>query len=159
MKILIVSDTHKNMHYLEVALEKVGPIDMLIHLGDVEGSQDYIEVIAKCPTHIIAGNNDYYSDLPGEEMVEIGKYKAFLTHGHYYYASCGTNRLKKEARMRGADIVMFGHTHYPLIDYTDDVIAINPGSLTYPRQDGRRPSFIIMEIDRFGEAHFTINYL
>ena len=39
MKILIVSDTHhRNENYLKV-LQKVGKVDMVIHLGDVEGSE------------------------------------------------------------------------------------------------------------------------
>ena len=77
----------------------------------------------------------------------------------YYYVSAGTEILKQEARARGAQIVLFGHTHRPVIDYTDDVIAVNPGSISYPRQEGHRPSFVMMELDRFGDAHFTINYL
>ena len=89
----------------------------------------------------------------------IGNYKVFMTHGHYYYVSMGTEMLKKEARARGAQIALFGHTHRPVIDCNDDVIAVNPGSISYPRQDGRRPSFVMMELDRFGEAHFTVNYL
>ena len=40
-----------------------------------------------------------------------------------------------------------------------DIIAVNPGSMTYPRQEGRRPSYIIMELDGEGNAHFTINYM
>ena len=82
-----------------------------------------------------------------------------LTHGHYYNVSAGLELLKNEAIARGANIVMFGHTHRPLINIDDEVTIINPGSLSYPRQDGRRPSYIIMEIDDKGEAHYTINYL
>ena len=38
MKVLIVSDTHrKNENFLKV-LERVAPIDMLVHCGDIEGS-------------------------------------------------------------------------------------------------------------------------
>ena len=37
--------------------------------------------------------------------------------------------------------------------------VINPGSLSYPRQPGRKPSYIMMELEREGEAHFTIHYL
>lgn len=61
--------------------------------------------------------------------------------------------------MRGVDVVMYGHTHRPVVDIEDDIIAVNPGSLTYPRQDNRKPSYIIMDLDREGKAHFTINYL
>ena len=39
MKVLIVSDTHRhNENYLKV-VEKVKPIDMLVHCGDIEGSE------------------------------------------------------------------------------------------------------------------------
>ncbi len=37
MKILIVSDTHAKHGNLDHVLEQAGPIDMFIHLGDVEG--------------------------------------------------------------------------------------------------------------------------
>ena len=57
------------------------------------------------------------------------------------------------------DIVMFGHSHRPIVDIDKDIIAVNPGSLTYPRQEGKKPSYIIMELDYKGEAHFTICYL
>ena len=67
--------------------------------------------------------------------------------------------LKEEARSRGVDIVMFGHTHKPYLDIENDLITLNPGSLSYPRQDGRKPSYMIMELDKAGEAHFTIAYL
>ncbi len=67
--------------------------------------------------------------------------------------------IKREARIRGIDIVMYGHTHKPVVDIDEDVIAVNPGSLAYPRQEGRRPSFLIMDLDKDGNAHFTINYL
>ena len=43
MKILIVSDTHGHEENLERVVEKVGKIDCLLHLGDVEGQEDYIE--------------------------------------------------------------------------------------------------------------------
>ena len=89
----------------------------------------------------------------------LGRYRVLLTHGHYYYVSLGIEDLKRYAAGRGCDIVMFGHTHRPLIDYSDDIIALNPGSLSYPRQEGRRPSYILMEIDQKGEAHFTVEYL
>ena len=82
-----------------------------------------------------------------------------ITHGHYYYVSLDTQEIRRQALTRGADIVMFGHTHRPLLEIGRDVTLLNPGSLSYPRQEGRRPSFIIMELDSQGEAHYTINYL
>ncbi len=159
MKILIVSDTHRrNDNYIKV-LERVAPVDMVIHCGDIEGSEYLIAKSAGCPVQMVVGNNDFFSDLPREKEFMIGKYKVWLTHGHNYFVSMGNENIKREARMRGVDIVMYGHTHKPVVDREGDLTAINPGSLTYPRQEGRRPSFIIMDLDRQGTAHFTINYL
>ncbi len=59
MKILIVSDTHGRDAVLKSVLEAVKPIDMLVHCGDVEGSEDYIRALAECPVHMVAGNNDF----------------------------------------------------------------------------------------------------
>ncbi len=159
MKILVVSDTHGRNEALKELLGRVKPIDMLIHCGDAEGSEDYIRTVAECPVHIVAGNNDFFSELPKEEEFCIGKYHVLLTHGHYYYISMGTEMLKEDARARGFNLVMFGHTHRPYLEQDPDITILNPGSLSYPRQEGRRPSYIMIDIDRNGEAHFAINYL
>ena len=67
--------------------------------------------------------------------------------------------MRKEALGRGMDIVMFGHTHKPLLDNSKGIIMLNPGSVSYPRQDGHLPSYALMEIDSSGEAHYMIKYL
>lgn len=159
MKVLIVSDTHKSHANLEQILEKYKGIDMLIHLGDAEGREDYIEAIAGCPLHLISGNNDFFSDLPREEEFFIGGHHIFITHGHYYYVGMGEARIKEEARGRGADIVMYGHTHKPCLSVEKDLITLNPGSIAFPRQEGRRPSYIIMELDNQGKVDFQIEYM
>ncbi|MGN1145243.1 MAG: metallophosphoesterase family protein [Acetatifactor sp.] len=158
MKVIIVSDTHrKNENYFKV-LEMHKP-DLVIHCGDAEGSEYAISEAADCPVKIVLGNNDFFSDLPRELEFDIREYKVWVTHGHNYYVSMGNENIKREAIVRGRDIVFYGHTHKPVIDIDDGVIAVNPGSLSYPRQEGHRPSYVIMEIDRFGELHFTIAYL
>lgn len=157
MKVLIISDTHRQNRNLFDLMKKLGSIDLLIHLGDAEGSEDEIEVEANCPVVMVAGNNDFFSSLDKEVELQIGKYRVLLTHGHFYYVSVGTENIKKEAISRQFDIVMFGHTHRPLLEIEEHIIALNPGSLSYPRQDGRMPTYAIMELDDKGEAHFTIN--
>lgn len=152
MKILIVSDTHGRDTTLKHLLAQVKPIDMLIHCGDVEGSEDYIRGMADCPVHIVAGNNDFFCELPKEEEFLIGKYRVLLTHGHYYYITMGTQMIKEDGRARGFDIVMFGHTHRPYLEQDKDIVVLNPGSLSYPRQEGRKPSYILMELDREGRS-------
>ena len=159
MKILIVSDTHGRHSNLDKVLEAEQDIDMLLHLGDVENGEDYIEAITKCPVYVIAGNNDLFSYLPTEREICIGKYKVLMTHGHGYYVSRDTKSLRRAATARGIDIVMFGHTHRPYLDVEGELMVINPGSLSYPRQEGRRGTYIVMETDRNGDAHFDLRYV
>ena len=159
MKILIVSDTHRSLNNLDTALCNEEPIDMLIHLGDVERQMAEIAKMVDCPIHMVAGNNDFLCALEDEEEFEIGKYKVFITHGHQYYVGMSEEYLQEEARVRGADIVMYGHTHVPKLTFESDLITLNPGSLTYPRQKGRRPSYMVMTIDESGEAAFRTEYL
>lgn len=159
MRILIVSDTHgRNGNFLE-AYEKVKPVDMVLHLGDIEGYEDEFEEWVDCPFYAVAGNNDFFTALPREREIMIGDYKAMLCHGHYYRVSMTSQHLAEEARARECDLAFFGHTHRPEIKDLGDVTLLNPGSLSYPRQDNRKPSYMMMDIDRFGDAHFTICYL
>lgn len=159
MKILIVSDTHrKNENYFTL-LERLKPLDMVIHCGDAEGSEYAISEAADCPVQIVLGNNDFFSALPKEVELEIGGYRVLVTHGHTHYVSMGNEKLKMDARMRGVDVVMYGHTHRPCLDIEEGLVTLNPGSLSYPRQDGHRPSYALMEIDETGEASFRIEYL
>ena len=159
MRILIVSDTHGRTNNLEWVLEKVKPLDLMIHLGDLEGGEDYIEAIAPCPVQMVAGNNDYFSDLPRQKIIDIGGYKALLVHGHHHGVSFDSRQVKEAARVEQCSIAMHGHTHWPSIDLKDGITRLNPGSISCPRQPDHRPTYILMEIDRFGTAHYTLNYV
>lgn len=159
MKILVVSDTHGRDGNFDKVLRRVKPVDALIHCGDVEGREGYIASRAGCPTYMVAGNNDFFTELERELEVDLGGHRLLIAHGHNYGVALDPVRIIDEADARKKDIVLFGHTHRPAIVYRGAVTAVNPGSLSFPRQEGRRPSYAIMEIDHRGEAHFTINYL
>ena len=159
MKILIISDTHGHHNNLEEVLGRMGGLDMLIHLGDSESGEEYISALVECPVVMVAGNNDFFSALEKEQEFMIKQYRVLATHGHYYQVSLSPERIRREAIRRGVDIVMYGHTHRPFIQVKGGLMMINPGSLSFPRQDGRKGSFVIMEIDADGEVHFTLDYV
>ena len=56
MKILIVSDTHRNNRNFLKVVVKTAPLDMVIHCGDVEGSEVLISKAAECPVEMVQGN-------------------------------------------------------------------------------------------------------
>ena len=160
MKILIVSDTHGHDNNFSRVIRTVPFFDYLIHCGDVEGSEDFIRASVDCPATIVRGNNDFYTDLPSEEVLSFGEWRLFVTHGHLMSVSWSTEVISETAAERGCQIAVYGHTHRPTIERAaNGVMLLNPGSLSYPRQEGRKPSYMILEIDRKGNPHYTINYL
>lgn len=158
MKVLLVSDTHGREDTLQqaVALEKP---DFLCHMGDVEGKEDEIREIANCPLAMIAGNNDFHTELLPEVLFELEGFRIFMTHGHCYYVYGGTDHLKAVGRQKGADIVLFGHTHRPMLEIGQELFVANPGSLTYPRQEKRRPSYMVMWLKKGEKPVFEVKYL
>lgn len=159
MKILIVSDTHGwNDNFVRV-IEKEGTPDRVLHMGDTEGSEYYLSQVAGCPFDVVGGNNDFFSNLPATKLIEVEGYTIFMAHGHQYRVYGGTQWLAQAGRERGAHIVMYGHTHCPVIKEENGITLVNPGSLSYPRQEGRRPSYIIMEIDDNGKIEYELKYL
>lgn len=157
MRILVVSDTHNKHEYLDMAIEEVQP-DRIFHLGDGDGCEIYMEAVAGCPVEIVRGNCDFASTLPAEVVMRVGAHVVMLTHGHYYQVNYGTEELVEAAREKGADVVMYGHTHVPDVSEHQGVLVINPGSISYPRQRGKEPSYAVVEVDEKGEFSCEIRY-
>lgn len=158
MRALIVSDTHGYDGNLYEVLRRVGRIDLLLHAGDASGSEDMLEKAAGCKTLVVNGNNDYSPALKYEEEIDFAGHHILLTHGHRYGVYYGPDKLFYKALECGADVVVYGHTHIPSVEYDEEtgVVAVNPGSLSFPRQDDRKPTYVLMESDANGELHFTI---
>lgn len=161
MKVLIVSDTHRKDDNLEAVIEKHKPLDALIHLGDAEGSEHWIEqwVNEDCKLYMVAGNNDFFTSLNRELEIKLGPHKILMTHGHTYNVSLGVELLMQEALDRRCTMVMFGHTHRPFFDTMSGVTILNPGSLSYPRQEGRKPSYMIMTMNTDEEVIFESYFI
>ena len=157
-KYLVVSDTHGHDDNFFKVLDLEEPLDGIIHCGDFEGSEGKFALAANCPVYFVSGNNDFFADLSRELDFDLDGHRAFLTHGHRYLVSMDLENIRAEGQYRGADIVFFGHTHKPVARKIGDVYLFNPGSLSYPRQEGRRPSYLVLEIDG-GEISYEIKYL
>lgn len=159
MKILVVSDTHGRDENLEQAVIREQPFDMLIHCGDVEGREFFIEALVECPCAMVSGNNDFFSDLPREDELSIAGHRILISHGHYYGVSMDFSRIVDEAHSRNCDCVCFGHIHRPVLEEIDGVLVLNPGSLSFPRQRNRKPSYAVLDINENGHISAEIQYL
>lgn len=158
-KILVVSDTHGHDDNFYRVLDLEEPLDGIIHCGDFEGSEGRFALAADCPVYFVAGNNDFFSDLNRELEFEIAGHSCFATHGHHYLVSMDLENIKAEGIARGAEMIFFGHSHKPVARNSDGIYLFNPGSLSYPRQEGRRPSYLILNLEDSGEITWEIKYL
>ena len=90
MKVLIVSDTHRQTESYFDALRKEKPVDLVVHCGDIEGDEETFRLRTDCPVVMVSGNNDFFGFYPKDQMLDIANYKVFVTHGHYYGVSLDT---------------------------------------------------------------------
>ena len=160
-KILVVSDNHRKLDNIYQLLEENPDISYFIHLGDSEGSEDAIRThLPKgCESYFVQGNNDFFAYLPKEIEMRLGKERLFLTHGHLYGVGFDLQGLADEARARNCSMALFGHTHRPFSRMVNGVLCINPGSINFPRQDNRKPSYAMFYLDKKGNLRTEAKYI
>lgn len=77
-------------------------------------------------------------DFPHPLKIEIDRCKILLCHGSpwdidcYVYPDAGPELLARCA-MQEFDLVVQGHTHYPMLHQIGETLLVNPGSVGQPR--------------------------
>lgn len=158
MKILVVSDTHGHNERLMRVIKREKDVSMLIHLGDLCGLEHTIGTLVDYPVHFVAGNCDGVL-TPKKKIIEVDGKTYFLTHGNEERVGMSLSYMEFATKSHEAYVGLYGHTHVPKVYYGDGVVLANPGSLSLPRQEGGRPSYIIIDTNKGGEPEFFIKYL
>lgn len=153
MRVLIVSDIHGNFSNMKKVMQDVGSVDRILILGDVlsgYGGEGYnpeqlalfLNLYSDKIIYVKGNCDNYNMDLLKSYVdksfitVSIDKKLFFMTHGHIY------NRYNLPSC--DYDVFLQGHTHVPMMDIEDNVLYLNPGSITNPR-NGSRKSYILYE--------------
>lgn len=151
MRTAIFSDTHGNRAVLLGAVKAHLPLDRIIHLGDGIAEAEDISVEFNIPLTAIAGNEDGVSTRPERLVINLYDVPALALHGHRqdlnpYYSAAVWEEVYRDlaslALLAGARMVLFGHTHKPVLLQRSGVTLVNPGSL-YPGSPGH--SFALAE--------------
>ena len=133
MRILVASDTHGRCDALRRALEQQPQARHIVFLGDcLRDAQAVSPDFDDRQWHLVRGNNDWWSgqdSAPDADLLCVNGCRLFLTHGHLYRVKWGLEDAMQAARERQAQVLLFGHTHVPLVDYQDGLHLLNPGSL------------------------------
>ncbi|MCR5785715.1 MAG: metallophosphoesterase [Eubacterium sp.] len=156
MKILVVSDSHGRNSNIDEAIRREKPFDILAFCGDAERSLDEYEFNGyyapegeRYGFYAVCGNCDWRSEYPGEVFFEAAGHKIYMTHGHLSHirAKLSFDGLINEGKKRGADVVLFGHTHDARIENAGGILLINPGSLTYPRDGSGIGTYAVLKLE------------
>ena len=139
MRVGVFSDSHGDHEALDELLERMGALDAVCFLGDVARDAEHLrERLAAMPNqpvlYAVRGNNDYYSTctLPWDLLIELGGVRILMLHGHTRGVKSDVMRAVWAARECGAQVLLFGHTHRPLVDNDGSLLVLNPGAAGDP---------------------------
>jgi putative phosphoesterase len=153
MNIAIISDTHlkKNSGQLDNLITEFYNVDLVIHAGDYGG----VWVLEYLQNHFnfigVWGNIDddtIKSRLQEKLILNIGPYQVGVCHGHGNEKTT-IERAYTNFEGNQVDIIIFGHSHQPMIGTKNKILMLNPGSLTHKRRE-RWFSYIMLTIDFSG---------
>jgi uncharacterized protein len=131
----LIADTHGLLRpEVFPALEGV---ELILHAGDVGGKDVLTELSVIAPVRAVYGN----TDSPGEPglATELGLrlegFSIHVSHGH----ELGRPTAERLLARYDADIIVYGHTHRPLIERSGSRLVVNPGAAG-PRRFDLKPS-------------------
>jgi putative phosphoesterase len=148
-RIGLISDTHgvvrPGVHRALAAVE------LILHAGDVgDGVLEELSTIA--PVEAVFGN----TDLPGapelsrEIVKRVGGVTIHVSHGH----ELGSPTPRRLLERYPQDVLVYGHTHEPLVSRASGRLVVNPGSAG-PRRFHHTPSVAVLTVSG-GDARVEI---
>jgi putative phosphoesterase len=145
MRLGVISDTH-GMLRPEV-LDVFREVDHILHGGDVGKWEVVVELELLAPVTAVYGNVDgseLRARLPRVATVRLDGFDIVVTHGDQFGSPRPSDLYEAFPR---ADIIVFGHTHRPLLELVDKTVTVmNPGGAGAARF-GLAPSVGIMELE------------
>jgi putative phosphoesterase len=145
MRLGVIADTHGLLR--PQVFDAFAEVDHILHAGDL-GSLDVLtELQALGPVTAVFGNTDGFdirNVLPQVATIELDGFDIVVTHGD----QLGSPTPEKlNAAFPDAQIIVYGHTHRPLLTVVDVVVTVmNPGSAG-PRRFNLEPSVGILELE------------
>lgn len=139
---LIISDTH-GLKESVARIASLFPVDIAFHCGDFCVDETLFPFKNM---YRVKGNNDFHSESPYEQVIDWEGLRFFMAHGHTYHVEASPLQMGYRASELEADVVLFGHTHYPFCQQEKELIFVNPGSLRKPR-GFRVPTFTILDLE------------
>ncbi len=145
MRLGIISDTHGLLR--PEVFDTFKQVDHILHAGDVGPAAILTELEALAPVTAVYGNTDGWElrdRLPQVASLRLDGFDIVVTHGD----QLGSPTPEKlNAAFPDAEIIIYGHTHRPLLTTVDVVVTVmNPGGAG-PKRFDLPPSVGIIELE------------
>ena len=125
---------------LDRCIKLAGQVDVWCHLGDLTSDAEALMSRTNAKVYAVRGNCDYFGGsaqrYESEAVVELGGARILMMHGHTRGVKSSAMNACYAARECGAQILLFGHTHRPLVDWDGTLWVMNPGSIRDRRTYG-----------------------
>ncbi len=170
MKLFIASDIHGSAYYARKMLDAFDAeqADRLFLLGDIlyhgprndlPREYDPKKVIAllnerKEKIFCVRGNCDTEVDQMVLEFPLLADYAVVEMGGRLMYATHGHKFTPQNLPLQPGDIFIQGHTHVPCCKKHGDVLWLNPGSVSIPKENSHH-QYILAENGRFVWKDFS----
>ncbi|MCO5189895.1 MAG: metallophosphatase family protein [Anaerolineae bacterium] len=176
----LISDTHMPRRWAtlpESIADIFHGVDLILHAGDVGELWVLDQLSALAPVVAVHGNDetaDAQRELPYQLLVIIAGQRVLLWHSHYqdhidemasrHFQAWQPklDRIAERGRRAGANIVIFGHFHTPLVSEHNGVLLINPGAIAsgnaFVRQTLQTVATLALSPDKPPEVrHWDVN--
>jgi len=117
----VISDTHGLLR--PEAGTALHGVEMILHAGDIGKPEILAELSKIAPVTAVRGNNDtgdWARSIPDFQRLEIGGISIYMLHDLKEFNSAD--------EAIDADVLIFGHSHKPMIEEREGVLHLNPGS-------------------------------
>jgi hypothetical protein len=153
MLVGLISDTHGKLRN-EVFAHFAG-VQHILHAGDVGGPAILAQLEAIAPVDAVLGNTDDFAmrQLAAERVDRtLAGRNIVVIHGHQL--GVPTPRALAAAFAR-AHVIVFGHTHRPVVERIGHIMVVNPGAAG-PARFGLKPSVALLSLGEAGKDDVRI---
>jgi uncharacterized protein len=145
MRLGVISDTHGLLR--PEVYDVFARVDHILHAGDIGALEILAELEALAAVTAVYGNTDgveIRQRVPQVARIELDGFDIVVTHGDQFGSPTPE---KLNAAFPEAEILVYGHTHRPLLTLVDVVVTVmNPGGAG-ARRFGLPPSVGIIELE------------
>ena len=150
MRIAVLSDTHlrEGKSLPRYVWENLTEIDLILHAGDVTHMGLLEELACIAPVRAVKGNCDGWDvSLPERDIIECEEFRIGLIHGNVGQGNSTPERAYAAFEGSAVDLIVFGHSHIPFMEWRNGILMFNPGSPTDKRRE-LQYSFGLLEISQ-----------